>query len=702
MSDQQQLADLIRQLRRIESRIVELAGGNVDAVVDAEGTTILLQHAQQHLQERAADYREFAQTRSAILNALPAHIALLDGRGQVVEVNDAWRRYGRDHGLESDSIGTNYLDICEQARGSSAEEAADVARAICAILAGQSDHYSLEYPCHGPDEQRWFRIMAAPLATAQDRGAVIMHVDVTEQKLVEEALRAREADLAVNEERFRVLARATMDTVWDWNLTTDEIWWNEGMQAHFGHAIEDLEPDSRSWTSRIHPEDLDDVLDSIHTCLHGRQVDWEAQYRFRRADGTYAHVVDRGCVFRDADETATRMVGGLTDVTERISLEEQLRQAQRLEAVGQLTGGVAHDFNNLLTVILGNADLLTEQLEERSISPEMVTMIRSAAEQGAELTRRLLAFARRQPLDPRPTDLNQLAADIDGLLRRTLGEHIELEISRGGGLWHAMIDPPQLESTLLNLAINARDAMPQGGRLTIETANARLDSEYAAHQIDVKPGQYVMLAVSDTGSGIPDEVAARVFEPFFTTKEKGQGSGLGLAMVYGFIKQSGGHVRIYSEAGEGTTVRLYLPRSTTASANTQAPVVAPDARAAGEKILLVEDDTAVRQLTRHLLEALGYRVLEAANGPAAQAILEGSEPIDLLFTDIVMPGGMSGRQLADTAETIRPGIKVLYASGYSENAIVHHGRLDPGVHLLAKPYRRADLARMVRIALEDG
>ncbi|MFY7973362.1 MAG: ATP-binding protein [Rubrivivax sp.] len=381
------------------------------------------------------------------------------------------------------------------------------------------------------------------------------------------------------------------------------------------------------------------------------------------------------------------------------TLHARLSQSQRLEAVGQLTGGVAHDFNNLLTVVLGNADLLAAGELGEDQRRQALEMLIGAAERGAVLTQQLLAFARKQPLVPSEVDVNQLVAAIDPMLRRTLGEHIEIERIRGAGLWPALVDSTQLESALLNLCLNARDAMPRGGRLTLETANAALDQAYADQNPDVVPGQYTMLAVSDTGVGIDAADLGRVFEPFFTTKEKGKGTGLGLAMVYGFVKQSGGHVGIYSEPGHGTTIKLYLPRATGARGAVEVAPPPPEVRGGAEIILAVEDDEPVRLLAGLELRAMGYRVLEAANGADALRLIESGQPIDLLFTDVVMPG-MSGRELVDAVHRLRPGLRVLFTSGYTENAIVHHGRLDPGVQLLPKPYRRADLARAIRAALE--
>ena len=384
------------------------------------------------------------------------------------------------------------------------------------------------------------------------------------------------------------------------------------------------------------------------------------------------------------------------DITERLAMEEHVRQSHRLDAVGQLTGGVAHDFNNMLTVILGNAELLEEALERDVAHRELAEMIAGAARSAAELTKRLLAFARKQALNPIAVDSNQLIADMYPLLRRTLAANLEIELVAESDIWQALVDPAQLENAVLNLCINARDAMPGGGRLRIETKNVELDEDYAAGQVDVKSGRYVSITVTDTGCGIAPDVLRRVFEPFFTTKDKGKGTGLGLAMVYGFVKQSDGHISIHSESGHGTTVRMYLPRAAGDSPHASAATGVFRIIHGTETILLVEDDEQVRRFALSQLKSLGYNVLQAQNGVEAMELIERNERIDLLFTDVVMPGGMSGRQLADAAVERRPGLKVLFTSGYNEDAIVHHGRLDQGVQLLPKPYRRRELAKRIR------
>jgi signal transduction histidine kinase len=396
--------------------------------------------------------------------------------------------------------------------------------------------------------------------------------------------------------------------------------------------------------------------------------------------------------------------------------EATLLQAQKMESVGQLTGGIAHDFNNMLTVIIGNLETLQRRLQRiqpYGLSIEGLAALTKPAElalQGAhnaaKLTHRLLAFARRQPLAPVRADLNKIVSGISDLLRRTMGETIIFETVLAGGLWPTFVDTNQLENVILNLAVNARDAMPNGGHLTIETANSCLDEAYARQFGDVEPGQYALLSVTDTGTGIPPDLMKRVFEPFFTTKGHGRGSGLGLAMVHGFVKQSGGHIRIYSEANEGTTVKIYLPRLSQAAEVATNPEEVPqrptpvELAHPSETILLVEDDEGVRQYAKSALEELGYTVLVAQDGAGALRITNDGTHIDLLFTDIVLPGGMNGRQLSQEVLKTRPALAVLFTTGYTPNAIIHHGRLDPDVQLLSKPYSRDDLSRKIRRVLD--
>jgi signal transduction histidine kinase/CheY-like chemotaxis protein len=391
-----------------------------------------------------------------------------------------------------------------------------------------------------------------------------------------------------------------------------------------------------------------------------------------------------------------------TEALTREAAEGQLRQMQKIDAIGQLTGGVAHDFNNMLAIILGSLDLARRRL--KSAPDKAAAAIDNAvegAERAAQLTGRLLAFARRQPLEPRTLDMNKLVGGMSELLRRTLGEDVRIETVLAGGLWRTHADPNQLESAILNLAVNARDAMPGGGKLTLETANTHLDEAYAAAHAEVVAGQYVCLSVTDTGSGMSTEVLERAFDPFYTTKGIGRGTGLGLSQVHGFVKQTGGHVAIYSEPGIGTTLKIYLPRDRRPEAPAAAPAAGTQAPGAkpGEIVLVVEDEERVRRLSVDCLRELGYTVIEAADAAGARDALNVQPHIDLLFTDVVMPD-VSGRALADEARKARPGLKVLYTTGYTPNAIVHNGMLDPGVALITKPFSMEQLAAKVRQVLD--
>ena len=380
---------------------------------------------------------------------------------------------------------------------------------------------------------------------------------------------------------------------------------------------------------------------------------------------------------------------------------EQLQQSQKLEAIGKLTGGVAHDFNNILQVIISNLQMAQMELPENHPCHRRVEAAAYAADRGTKLSSQLLAFARRQPLQPKAINLGRVVREMDELLRRALGESIEIETVVSAGLWITAVDVHQLENAILNIAINSRDAMNGEGRLTLELGNVMLDDHYVSSEIDVPAGQYVMLAISDTGCGMPQETMSHAFEPFFTTKREGEGTGLGLSMVFGFVKQSNGHIRIYSEVNSGTTVKIYLPRCDLAE-EVVSEIVARPVVGGTETILVVEDDLIVQATAVDMLTALGYRVLKANDGESALIVLQSGVPVDLLFTDVVMPGPVRSPELAKQAKQLLPNIEVLFTSGYTQNAIVHGGRLDPGVELISKPYRREDLARKIRHMLSNA
>ena len=464
-------------------------------------------------------------------------------------------------------------------------------------------------------------------------------------------------------------------------------------------AILGIKPEEmigHSATEFIYSDDLESTREEMRAARRGHLMrNFETRYVHR--DG---HPVSLFWMGSWSEPVRRHFFVG-RDLTEKQAAEAQFRQAQKMDAIGQLTGGVAHDFNNILTVITGTIGILADAVAEDPQLSAIARMIDDAAERGASLTKHLLAFARKQPLQPREIDVNALVIETLKLLRPTLGEQIQITPQLATDASPALVDPNQLTTAILNLSLNARDAMPSGGKLVVETSNVYLDDGYAAMNRDVVVGNYVMIAVSDTGTGISPANLERVFDPFFTTKEVGKGTGLGLSMVFGFVKQSNGHIKIYSEVGHGTTVKIYLPRATGLS-DTPVESLSSLSDAGGhETILVVEDDNLVRRYVVTQIQSLGYKTLEASRASEALEIIDGPDHLDLLFTDVIMPGSMNGRQLVDEALVRRPGLKTLFTSGYTENAIVHHGRLDTGVLLLAKPYRKTDLARMVRLALDS-
>ena len=527
----------------------------------------------------------------------------------------------------------------------------------------------------------------SPIRTASGKivGISMAARDITENKQTQKALTQE------MEERRRIF-----DTSNDLILVTDTsgnfIQVSPSVTAILGYQPSDMI--GHSAVEFIHPDDLENTRNEMRAARRGqnkrnfetRYIDKEGKSVALNWTGTWSEPVRRHF-----------FIG--RDLTEKQAAEAQLRHVQKMDAIGQLTGGVAHDFNNILTVITGTIGILEDAVAGEPQLAAIARLIDEAAERGANLTKHLLAFARKQPLQPLEVDVNSLVLEAAKLLQPTLGEHIEITPLLAEDAWTALADPSQLTTAVLNLALNARDAMPNGGKLALETSNVYLDENYASMQDEVAAGNYVMIAVSDTGSGIPAALLERVFDPFFTTKEVGKGTGLGLSMVFGFVKQSGGHIKLYSEEGHGTSVKIYLPRATGLNQTAAEVLVSVDIEGGSEAVLVVEDDPLVRRYVMTQIESLGYTTLEAANATDALHVIDNGANIDLLFTDVIMPGHMNGRQLVDEALKRRPGLKTLYTSGYTENAIVHHGRLDSGVLLLAKPYRKSELARMIRLAL---
>ncbi|WP_348771508.1 PAS domain S-box protein [Azospirillum sp. SYSU D00513] len=564
---------------------------------------------------------------------------------------------------------------------------------------------------------RWVELRLAPVRGEQG-GITTLSVtvhDVTQR-------RAAEARLRESEARYRTVTETLPQLVWTCRTNGSCDYLSRQWIEYTG--IAEAEQLGLGWIDRvIHPDDRQRTLDHWMGAVRGLHP-YSIEYRIRRHDGAYRWFMTRGTPIRSETGEIVQWFGTCTDIEEivqaretlardaeelerrvaqevarRTEAEEALRQAQKMEAVGQLTGGLAHDFNNLLTGITGSLELMQARIAQGRVGEldRYIHAAQGAAKRAAALTHRLLAFSRRQTLDPKPTNVNRLVAGMEELIRRTIGPSIELEVVGAVGLWSAQVDPNQLENALLNLCINARDAMPDGGRLTIETANRWLD-ERAARQRDMAPGQYLSLCVTDTGTGMTPEVIQRAFEPFFTTKPLGMGTGLGLSMIYGFARQSGGQVRIYSEVGVGTTMCIYLPRHHGEEDHPEIGRDPADGAAAtrGETVLVVDDEAMVRMLVTEVLEDLGYLVIEAADGPGGLEVLRSDRRVDLLVTDVGLPGGMNGRQLADGGRILRPGLKVLFITGYAENAVVGNGHLEPGMQVLTKPFAVEELAKRVK------
>jgi PAS domain S-box-containing protein len=583
--------------------------------------------------------------------------------------------------------------------------------ATAEAFVGKDVKIVLQRSTEGPAETRYLDFVYQPI---KDAGGNVTSIfvegaDITERHNSEEALRASEARLRqLNADlELQVIQRAQARGL-TWKLSPDLLGAlnskgyfetaNPAWESVLGWT--EAEVLSMSIFDLLHPDDLEHTRAGFELTQVGQPA-LRFVNRYRRKDGSYRWISwigipEEGYVYcTGRDVTAEREAE-----IELAAAQEALRHSQKMEAIGELTGGVAHDFNNLLTGIIGSLDIIRRRMAAGRVDeiPRFMDAASASAQRAGALTHRLLAFARRQSLDIRPNDVNRVIGDMEDLLHRTLGEHIQLECSLGADLWTAFTDANQLESAVLNLALNARDAMPDGGQLTIETANARLDAAYTSRQDDVEPGDYVVIGVSDTGSGMPPDVVAKAIDPFFTTKAAGKGSGLGLSMIYGFAKQSGGHLRIYSEVGHGTTVKLYLPRALQ-DAVILKKAVRDAPRGQGETILVVEDDATVRMILSDVLEELGYNVLLASDARPAIPILQSDRRIDLMVSDVILPH-INGRKLAEIARALRPDLKVLFVTGYAENATFRGDFLDAGMDMLTKPFALDDLGAKVRAMIE--
>ncbi|MEZ0495351.1 PAS domain S-box protein [Sphingomonas sp. IW22] len=650
----------------------------------------------------------------------PVMMWVTDPTGYCLHLNRQWYEFTGQ--TEAEAEGFGWLEATHPDDRKAAEEVFLRANA-------ERAPFRLEYRLrHVSGAYRWAIDAASPRfgENGEYLGYVGSVIDIHDRRQSEERLNR-------NEEQLRLATDMAEIGLWDFDVESDTLFWQPRVKAMFG-VSDDAAYSIADFYAGLHPDDFDATAEAFADALNpAKRSLYDVEYRtVGKEDGVIRWVAAKGRAIFDHAGNCRRVLGTAIDITDRKrdeqmlkdinatleqrvadeiarrdNAEEALRQAQKMEAVGQLTGGIAHDFNNLLTVVTGNIDMAGRALEASGVTDSRARRALDNAMKGAEraasLTQRLLAFSRRQPLAPKALDVDKLVSGMSDMLNRTLGETVHLEVVTSPSLWRTEADPHQLESAILNLAVNARDAMSSGGTLTIETANARLDEEYSAAHAEVAPGQYVVISVSDTGQGMDKETIARAFEPFFTTKEVGKGTGLGLSMVYGFVKQSGGHVKVYSEEDHGTTVKIYLPRLMSGEPDESGEITAGlEVSPRQECILVVEDDDDVRSYSVDCLRDLGYHVIEAHDGPAALRLLERQgASVDLLFTDVVMPN-MSGRELADLARQTHPQLKVLYTSGYTRNAIVHGGRLDAGVEMIAKPFTVSALAQKIRDVLDTG
>jgi PAS domain S-box-containing protein len=651
----------------------------------------------------------------SLFEQAPSFMAVLRGPDHVIEiVNDAYRQLVGHRDL----IGKEVREALPEIEGQGFFELLDsvfqtgepyTARAAKAVLRPRQD---------APPEERYIDFIFQPIAdqAGQTIGIFVQGHDVTEQKRAEQAATESEA-------RFRSMAQSMPNHVWTAQKDGRLDWFNDQVYDYSGASPGELDGDK--WANIVFEEDREPAAAAWGAALQSGER-YQMEFRLRRRDGMYRWHIARAVPVKNDDGVVIRWVGTNTDIEDQkltakalehlnatleerveertkelLQTQEVLRQSQKMEAIGNLAGGIAHDFNNLLQVVSGNLQLIGKDISGNENAVQRINNAMSAVSRGAKLSSQLLSFGRRQPLEPKVVNLGRFITEADTLIRRSIGEAIEIETVMEPDLWNTLVDPVNVENALLNLAINARDAMDGHGSLRMEARNIVLEERDVRSVADINPGEHVMLAVTDSGCGMPPDVIAKVFEPFFTTKPEGKGTGLGLSMVYGFVKQSGGHIKIDSVEGQGTTVRIYLPRSR--EAEEKAAETGDEVLAGGnETVLVVEDDAAVRETVVSLLGELGYTVLQAESADRALELVKAGAAVDLLFTDVVMPGKLRSSDLADQVRQLLPTIGILFTSGYAQDTIVHDGRLDAGINLLSKPYTREALAAKIRQVLSNS
>jgi len=671
------------------------------AIRDRDGATIRLQGALQDITARKRseqalresqerfdrarrqaedESRRMAEQLSRTLESITDAFFTLDRSWRFTFLNhEAERQFSR---TRESLIGHVIWDAFPESRGTTFE--IESRRAV-------EQQTTVEFEEFFPPRRAWFSVRAYP----SEQGLTVYFQNVTRQRQAREEART-------SEERFRLLARATSDAIWDWDVTSNALWWNEGFETLFGYRREEIEPTTRSWTSRVHPDERGPVISSLERAIAEGADSWSAEYRFRRSDGTYAFVLDRGHIIRDPLGIPVRMIGGMTDLTERKKLEAQFLRTQRLESIGTLAGGIAHDLNNVLTPIVMSTALLKED-ETDPARLEMLNSIEASAQRGAAMVRQVLAFARGVAGRAAPVQVGHLVRDVQAILRDTFPKDIELQIEAAPDLWTVHADATQLHQVLMNLCLNARDAMPEGGKLSLSLRNVTIDDMVPGMNPACGPGPYVEVSVADTGGGMPPEVLDRAFEPFFTTKEVGKGTGLGLSTASTIVKSHGGFMDVTSEPEAGTRVRFYLPvKDPLAAVTPDMPAPPPGAGGDGELILVVDDEESIRSMARRTLERYGYRVMVASNGAEAVALYVQHQPdVAAVITDMVMPV-MDGQATIFALKAIEPDVRIIASSGHAAGDSVARA-LNAGVEdFISKPYTTDTMLRALEALLGKG
>jgi len=644
--------------------------------------------------EQALTAHRFSQ---AILDSFAVNIAVLNKYGIITSVNQAWTLFAAENsGPEGDStkVGNNYLDVARGKVGPYAQLGQAAYLGILAVLDGALPEFSLEYPCHTPTKRRWFLLHVVALLETSTEAAIVSHLDIT-------SLKQAEINRVDSAEQFQEMANHLHQVFWIKDaVETRTLYVSPAFEEIWGRTCLSLYDDPGSIRDMIHPEDRERMC-----AVMANQVQtggYDEEYRILRDDGSMRWIWSRDYAVRDDEGRIKRFVGIAEDVTESKRLKAQFIEAQKMEVVGQLAGGVAHDFNNVLAVIMGYSDLILEDLSPENPLHNYAEEIRQAAQRASGLTQQLLIFSRKQTVKTVALDLNEVVESIEKMLRRLVDENVEMTVVYGERTGRIMADSGYVWQVLMNLVLNARDAMPNGGKLVVETSAVKLDEAYVREHPGTRAGNYVMLSVRDTGTGMNEEVKARVFEAFFTTKPKGKGAGLGLVTCQTIVRQSGGHIDVSSEPGKGTTFKIYFPQiDQPAHVKTISLTKSGPLRRGTETLLVVEDEPSVRHLAEGVLKAQGYEVLTAQNGVDALRVAREhkGQPIALVITDVVMPR-MGGKVMAEWLKVTYPDLKILFTSGYTEDTIAHEGVLDAGVEFLPKPYTTASLTRKVRDLLD--